>query len=422
MDASQLKNIVGELREGEVATIRFYGKITEESASRFNNEFDYIESCRPSLIRVLINCEGGSVMHGMSSYATIQNSKVPTEYINEGMAASMGSILWAAGTRSLMRDYAILMIHNPFLPSAGDSKADDMVAAFTRQISIIYRKRFGLSEKHVEAIMNGEAGRDGTFFDCESAVKAGIIPPDNILNTTPQLRERVRVELSGLQNAAEIQTMMCRISAEASAPESGCKPSAQAQPTLSQTITKDNEMSEQTKTSPEYSAVAATLGLKDGFEPKDVMARISELISVEGKFRDKEKELSNAQTVIAGKDAAIQNLQTNLSEVTASLKVYQDKEAQEKKTRIEGMVAAAKAEGKIAEADTQKWLEMAEANAELTESILASIPAREQITKEIAADPANVQAAAAATKTAEQKIAEKVPAVVGESFEFKKIK
>lgn len=59
MDASQLKNIVGELREGEVATIRFYGKITEESASRFNNEFDYIESCRPSLICVLINCEGG---------------------------------------------------------------------------------------------------------------------------------------------------------------------------------------------------------------------------------------------------------------------------------------------------------------------------------------------------------------------------
>ena len=212
--------------------------------------------------------------------------------------------------------------------------------------------------------------------------------------------------------------MMCRISAEADAPESGFKPSAQAQPTLDQTITKDNEMSEQTKTSPEY----ATLGLKDGFEPKDVMARISELISVEGKFKEKEKELSDAQTVIAGKDAAIQNLQTNLSEVTASLKVYQDKEAQEKKTRIEGMVAEAKAEGKIAEADTQKWLEMAEANAELTESILASIPAREQITKEIAADPANVQAAADATKTAEQKIAEKVTAVVGESFEFKKIK
>lgn len=254
MDTSQLTNIVGELREGEVATIRFYGKITEESATRFNNEFDYIESCRPSLIRVLVNSEGGSVMHGMSTYATIQNSKIPTECINEGMAASMGSGLWAAGTRSLMRDYAILMIHNPFLPLAGSAKADDMVAAFTRQISTIYRKRFGLSATHVEAIMNGEAGRDGTYFDSDSAVKAGIIPPDNILCTTPQLLERARVELSGLHNTDDIQAMMCRINAEASALESGFKLSAQAQPILIQTITKDNEMSEQTKTSPWSSA------------------------------------------------------------------------------------------------------------------------------------------------------------------------
>ena len=51
--------------------------------------------------------------------------------INEGMAASMGSVLWAAGERSLMRDYAILMIHNPFLLSAEDERANDMVTAFT---------------------------------------------------------------------------------------------------------------------------------------------------------------------------------------------------------------------------------------------------------------------------------------------------
>ena len=177
-------HIVGELRQGEPATIRFYGKITEESTARFNGEFDWLESQHPSLIRVLINCEGGSVLHGMSSYATIQNSSVPTECINEGMAASMGSVVWAAGGRSLMRDYAILMIHNPFLPS-DDGEANEMVLAFTKQIKTIYRKRFGLSEKHIEAIMAGEAGKDGTFFDADTAVKAGIIPRDNILSTTP---------------------------------------------------------------------------------------------------------------------------------------------------------------------------------------------------------------------------------------------
>lgn len=419
MDTSQLKNIVGELREGEIATIRFYGKITEESATRFNNEFDYIESCRPSLIRVLINCEGGSVMHGMSSYATIQNSTVTTECVNEGMAASMGSILWAAGTRSLMRDYAILMIHNPFLPSGDDAKTNDMVTAFTKQIGTIYRKRFGLSQKHVEAIMNGKAGKDGTFFDCEAAVNAGIIPPDNVLQTNPQLREKVRIELSGLQNMSDIQSMMSRISALADSLAPAFKHSADSNSNLSQTTTKQNEMSEQTKTSPEYSAVAATLGMKDNFQPKDVMARISELISVENRFKEKEKELSDAQTVIAGKDATIQNLQANVTDLTASLKGYQEKEEKEKMDRIENMLA--KAKNKIPKDDLSKWRELAIKNPDLVESTLDGIPEVEQITKEIATDPANVKAASEATKTAEDKIAEKVTAVVGESFEFKKI-
>lgn len=419
MDTSQFKNIVGELREGEPATIRFYGKITEESAARFNGEFDYVESVRPSLIRVLINCEGGSVLHGMSTYATIQNSKVPTDCINEGMAASMGSVLWAAGTRSLMRDYAILMIHNPFLPSGDGDKPNEMVLAFTKQIKTIYRKRFGLSEKHIESIMAGEAGRDGTFFDAEAAVKAGIIPQDNILATTPQLRDKVRVELSALENMSDIQTMMCRISAEVDTLEGGFKPSAETPANLSQTITKDDEMSNETKTSPEYSAVAATLGMKDDFQPKDVMARISELISVEGKYKEKEKELSDAQTVIAGKDATIANLQTNLTEATASLKTYQEKEETEKMARIESMLE--KAKGKIPEKDIPTWRKLAIENPDLVESTLEGIPAVEQISKEIAGDPANVKAAAEAAKTVEGKLADKVSEVVGESFSFKKI-
>lgn len=420
MDTTQFKHIIGEVRSGEAAMIRFYGKITEESAIRFTEEFDYAESCAPSLIRILINSEGGSVLHGMSMYSTIQNSRVPTECINEGMAASMGSVLWAAGTRSLMRDYAILMIHNPFIPSAGDERASDMVAAFTRQIATIYRKRFGLAEEHVASIMDGKAGKDGTYFDAEGAVAAGIITQDNVLETSPQLRERVRTELSTLEDTGEIRSMMDRISAEAAALDERFKLSGSPEPTLTRTTTKHETMSNESKTSPEYSAVAATLGLADNCQPKDVMARISELISVEAKFREKEKELSDAKTVMAGKDATIQNLQTNVSELTASLKVYQDKEAEEKVARIEAMLERAK--NKIPQEDIPKWRKLAEENPDLVESTLESIPAVEQISKEIASDQTGVQAAAAAAKTAEEKMAEKVSKVVGENFEFRTLK
>ena len=412
-------HIVGETRQGEPVTIRFYGKITEESAARFNGEFDWLESQRPSLIRVLINCEGGSVLHGMSSYATIQNSSIPTECVNEGMAASMGSVVWAAGGRSLMRDYAILMIHNPFLPS-DDGKANEMVLAFTKQIKTIYRKRLGLSEKHIEAIMTGEAGKDGTFFDADAAVKAGIIPRDNILATSPQLRDKVRIELSSLESATDICTMMGRISAEAQTLDSENKPSERIHPTLIQT-TKKHDMSAENKTSAEYSAVAATLGMKEDCQPRDVMARISELIATETKFKEKEKELSDAQTVIAGRDATIKNLQKELGEATASLSTYRKREKDEKTARIEAMIEAAITAGKIDRESKADWVAMAEANLTLAENTLASIPAREQISKEIAADPANVKAAADASKTADDKMAAKVAEVVGGNFEFKRI-
>ena len=101
MDINTLEYVVGEVKTGEPAVIRFFGRVTEETTSRFNEEFDFLENVvRPSCIRVLINSEGGSVLYGMSTYSTIANAKVDTECVIEGVAASMASIIWAAGRRS----------------------------------------------------------------------------------------------------------------------------------------------------------------------------------------------------------------------------------------------------------------------------------------------------------------------------------
>ncbi|MDR3268432.1 MAG: Clp protease ClpP [Tannerella sp.] len=420
MEAKDFKNIVGAVQTGEVATIRFFGKITEESASQFNNEFDYLECCiRPKLIRVLINSEGGSVLYGMAIYSTIQNATVPTECIIEGMAASMASIVWAAGNKSLMRDYSILMIHNPFLPAEGNEKSSDLVEAFTKQITTIYRKRFGLTKEHVESIMNGDAGKDGTFFDAKAAVKAGIIPQENVIRTSKQLCDKAKNEISALENISEIQTVLSRISAEAENLNPENKHFFPTTPTLKK---HNNPMNEEKNISPEYAAVAASLGLKDGYEVKDVMARVSALIAVEAKLTETTKALSDANTVIAGRDATILNLQKDNGELTASLKIYQDRETEEKKAKINVLVEAAITDGRIDKSAQAQWVQMAEANFALAESTLSSIPVPDKISKEIATDPDNVQAAANASKTAGEKMAEKVNAVVGENFKFNTLK
>lgn len=411
MNTNDLQLVIGEARPGEVALIRFFGKVTAQSTARFNEEFEYLETVvRPSLIRVLINSEGGSVLHGMTTYATIQNSTIDTECVIEGMAASMGSVLWAAGKRSLMRDYSILMIHNPFLPSAEEGEASELVKAFTRQIETIYRKRFSLTAGQVKNIMDGETGKEGTFFDAELAVKAGIIPEKNILHTSAQLCEKVKNSISGLEDAEAIQNMMTKITAEAG-----------NNPTPAQKNINLNTMNEERTISFELGAVAASLGIQDKFEVKDVMARISTLMNVEASLTEANRKLTDAQTVIAGKDASIGNLQKDLAATVAKLSVFEQKEANETKARIEKLVEDAITEGKIEKENKIQWVEMANSNYGLAEKTLASIPTREKITHEIATDPDNVQAAKTAAKTAEEKMAEQVNAVVGESFEFKKM-
>lgn len=410
MNINDLQLVTGEVKPGEVALIRFFGKVTAQSTARFNEEFEYLETViRPSLIRVLINSEGGSVLHGMTTYATIQNSTIDTECVIEGMAASMGSVLWAAGKRSLMRDYSILMIHNPFLPSAEEGEASELVKAFTRQIETIYRKRFSLTAGQVQSIMAGEAGKDGTYFDAALAVSAGIIPEKNILHTSPQLCEKVKNSISGLEDAEAIQNVMTRITAD-----------AVNNTTPAQKNINLNTMNESTIPF-ELGAVAASLGIKDKFEVKDVMSRISALMNVEASLTEANRKLSDAQTVIAGKDASIGNLQKDLAETVAKLSVFEKKEADEKKARIDKLVEDAVIAGKIEKENKEQWVEMANSNYMLAEKTLSSIPAREKITHEIATDPDNVQAAKKAAKTAEEKMAEKVNAVVGENFEFKKM-
>lgn len=423
MTINDLKYVVGEAKAGDIATIRFSGKVTEDSTTQFNREFEFLENviC-PRLIRILINSEGGSVLYGMSTYSTIQNSTIETECIIEGMAASMASIIWAAGTRSLMRDYSILMIHNPFLPSAENSEPTDLVKAFTYQVEMIYRKRFGLKKEQVQAIMDGETGKDGTYFNAQSAVKAGIIPAGNVIHTSKQLCDKVKNELDLTKDISDIHNLMSRICNEAAPLEVENKHFQASHPNLNQNIEniKNTLMNEEKTPGIEFGAVAATLGMKDS-DVKDVMARISTLMGVEAKLDTTSKALNDAQLIIAGKEATVQNLQKDLSEVKAKLNVYETKEADEKKVKIKALVEAAISEGKIDKATEAQWTQMAASNYELAESTLKSIPAREIISQEIASDPENIQATVQGTKTAEAILAEKVTAVVGESFEFKKM-
>lgn len=442
MKTEQFKYVVGEANSGEPAYMRFYGRIDEYSARNFNDEFLWLQDyVKPSKIIISINSEGGSVLHGMGTYSIIQNSPIETETIIEGLAASMASILWAAGTRSLMRDYSILMIHNPFLASdkcktqdkckpedgckpkcEDDDKDDDnrqMIEAFRKQIETIYTKRFGLSQDKVREIMEGKKGCDGTYFDAKQAVKAGIIPAENVIKTSKQVCIKVKNQIEGLVEASQIQEMMASINAELC----GIKPleAASSIPNQNQKQNSNSQVKMEKEQEIAFGSVCAQLGLATTAGIADVVNSINALKETAKKLVEIQGAYDTLKIQKEGLDAQLTNVKDELTTVKAELQTYKDAEKAQHDAEIAQFVDAAITDGKIKAEAKSMWVEMAQTNFEMVKTTLNSIDKQEKISEKIAGDAANVQNAANGMTEAEKRMQDAVAEIVGKDFQFNKL-
>lgn len=426
MSEDEYKCIIGEVLEGRPAIIRFFGPVTPENTARFNDEFLWLQNCaQPSKIIVLINSEGGSVVSGMSTFSLIHSCPIETHCVIEGIAASMGSVIWAAGSKLYMHDYSVLMIHNPFVEEGGDDvDTQNMLKAFQGQLETIYQKRFGLPKSKVRQIMSGEGEATETYFTAKEAVDAGILPSKNIIHTSEQVRASIADKIKCESNLASIRNAITEI-------VDGDKEHKLIAKTLSileqnkqinsiQQVMNEKELA--------FDTVCAQLGLAKDSPMASVAPRITELMNVEAALTTAQNELKTAQDDLAkakaeldelkiqykGKEAEAKNAIDELTEVKGKLKVYQDAEAAAKAEHIKKIVNEAVAAGKIPAEDEGEWLTMAEANLALVEKTLAGLAPRDKVTQAIANDPANVDAAAKSMQSTEAQLSEKVKAIVGD--------
>ena len=421
MNANELRYVVGAVKEDQPAQMRFYGRIDEDSTRAFNDEFLWLQDCvKPSKIVISINSEGGSVLYGMGTFSIIQQCPIEVETIIDGVAASMASVIWAAGTRSYMRDYSILMIHNPFMrkddADGADPDTQQTVNAFQKQIECIYNKRFGLTKAQVREIMDGKEGCDGTWFDAKSAVEAGIIPAENVIKTSKQVRDKVKNKIDGVVEAHAVQEIMASVTAELG----GIKPQVETSSIHNQ---KQVEIFNQTEMEKEqnfaFGSVCAQLGLDKTSEVSAVINRITALMNAENKVKEVQASLDALQIQKAGVDQKLANVKNELSAAQSELKNYKNAEKAKRDAEIEAFVESAVNDGKIDKESKAKWVEMAQTNFEMVQSTLNSIAKRDKISEKIANDPANVDAAKDGLTEAERRMAENVQAAVGKDFQFK---
>ena len=432
MEKKDLKCVVGKVEENQPAVIRFFDSVDRWSVESFMSEFLWLQDyVRPSKIIVLINSDGGSVVQGMSAYSLIANCPIETTCIIEGIAASMGSIIWAAGKNLYMRDYSILMIHNPYVYgcSEDDPNSKAIAEAFKNQLRTIYIKRFGLTEEEVTAIMDGSEGVDGTYLNAYQAVEKGILPESHVIETPAATMAQLKTDIEAAIatcKAVDYQKIVAKMNDNLDPGQvinalEGVFSSAKDN-------NINNNQANQAKMNKDFQTVASLLGFDAATaQLQSVTGKITELMNAQKQLEGVVAERKALEGKVLAQETAIQNLKANLDKANAELKAFQEAEAKRKNDEIDAIVMDAIKSGKIVAEAKEKWISFFGSNFDLAKDSLDAIPARVVVTDRIAGD-ADAQAQAAeeqkkkdeAMKEAQAKVDETVKAVLGEEVHFSK--
>lgn len=414
----KLRYIRGAVEAGKPADIYFYTDVDEWNVEEFVYDFNYLVRQGVSKINIHINSCGGSVVDGISAFSRILDCKIPTACYDDGLAASIGSIIWAAGDEVYMKDYALLMIHNPFTDTNDPAKKYDQVTeAFKQQLSIIYQKRFNMSEDDVKTLMDGEGDNDMTFLTAAQAVEKGFLSQSHVIETPQAIRDKVNNVVKDGFDMAKIRAVMNSIATIPVVKDTVKEPPKKIDNKQDNNHLIQNQMNEN-----EITVFAALLGIKNA-NVESVSAKITDLKAkaemveqLKASLDTITKERDTLKTELAGSKASVTNLTADLKSANDKLKAYQEAEEKAKEQRIDALVDEAITACKIDKADRDTWREQAKNNFDLTKKVLDSIPGRKDISKEIAHQ--DEHEAKDGLKSEEEKIEAKVKEVVGEKFKF----
>jgi len=161
------------------------GPVNDSLSSLVCAQLLFLESENPDKdIAIYVNSPGGQVHSGLAMYDTMQYIRCEISTVCIGMAASMGSLMLAAGAKG--KRYALpnskIMVHQPsggFQGQASDIEIHAREVLKTRaRLNEIYARHTGQDLKVIEEAMD----RDN-FMDPEQAKAFGII--DEVVEKRP---------------------------------------------------------------------------------------------------------------------------------------------------------------------------------------------------------------------------------------------
>ncbi|RME16587.1 MAG: ATP-dependent Clp protease proteolytic subunit [Bdellovibrio sp.] len=154
--------------------------ITDDVANSIIAQMFFLEMENPDKdISIYINSPGGSVTAGLAIYDIMQFVKCDVSTVCMGMAASMGSLLLAAGTegKRYILPHARVMIHQPLIMGGGiQGQASDIEIEAREMIEVkkrlteIYSKHTGIDFDTLTKAMDRN-----NYLSAEAAQKMHLV-------------------------------------------------------------------------------------------------------------------------------------------------------------------------------------------------------------------------------------------------------
>ena len=154
--------------------ISAYGQWWEDDPSRSAyNIVNELKEIQASNVNVHINSYGGDVSEGLAIYNTLKSLNKNVTTICDGFACSAASVVFCAGDKRVMSDSSLLMIHNAWTYTHGNSEALRKTAEdldIITQASVnAYKLTANISEEEIKNLMDNES-----WITAESAVEMGF--------------------------------------------------------------------------------------------------------------------------------------------------------------------------------------------------------------------------------------------------------
>ncbi len=275
-------------------------------------------------ISVHINSEGGDMFAGIAIKNILAAHPGNVTCIVEGLAASAASIVAMAG-RTVMRNGAMMMIHNPWAIVAGNAddlrdKADMLDKARGTLIDI-YKAKTGKSKSELKSLLDAE-----TWMTADEAVEAGFADDtsddddDDALDVVAVNKRSVSINNAVFQRD--------RVPAQI----------------LAMARTTDNPTQEQ-----QMKSVLAALSLRD-------TATETEALTAFNKISDERKQLLS----LTGKDSVAEAMgilaawKSSAGEIQTIKAEMEKKSAEQASRDFDAEIVAGKAANKLAPSDSHE--------------------------------------------------------------------